>query len=94
MFGPRYSEEELRDQLREIELQLEALPNRSENIVRAQELIEELKAQDASVEEIDAALAENQLPPLVEVGRATKDSLLPMWKLNRKRRKLERRLGE
>ncbi|WP_167141840.1 hypothetical protein [Canibacter zhoujuaniae] len=94
MFGSRRSKDELLACLHDIEAQLAALPSQTEGNLRAQEAIERLKAEGVAVEEINVELAQHNLPSVEEVGKNVAASLFPLWKLNRKRRKLERQLAQ
>ena len=94
MFGSRRSKDELLTYLHDIEVQLAALPSQTEENMRAQEIIERLKADGVSIEEINVELAQHNLPSVDQVGKNTAASLFPLWKLNRQRRKLEKQLAQ
>lgn len=94
MFFSRKSRDELLMELGQVESQIGALPNQTDEVLRAQALIETLKAEHAPVEQIDAALAEQGLPSVADVGRAVAESLIPSAKLHHKRVRLEKQLAK
>lgn len=94
MLFSKKSKESLQSELGEIELKLKSLPTNAPEFLEAQDLIDTLKAENASTEQIDAALADKNLPSLVELGKTTAECLVPTWKLNYQRQKLEKQLSK
>lgn len=92
LFG-RKDATQLRCELDAVKAEIAALPSQTEENMRAQEIIERLKADGVSIEEINVELAQHTLPSVDQVGKNTAASLFPLWKLNRQRRKLEKRLA-
>lgn len=74
-------------ELGEVKLKIEALPTNAPEFLESQALNDTLKTENASTEQIDAALADKNLPSLVELGKTTVECLVPTWKLNYRHQK-------
>ena len=92
LYTRRTSIEELEAKLAQINETLRANELTSGAAARAGVVIEDLKRQKKSQQEIDRALAEQGLPSLQEVGQATVHNLYGYWKLNNQKLKLEKRI--
>lgn len=80
---------ELYDELVDIETSLENHPLTSGKMAEASILIEQMKEQGATQEEIDEGLTLQGLPSLVEVGKNTLLQSFSLWKLNHRKSKVE-----
>ena len=80
---------ELYDELVDIETSLENHPLTSGKIAEASILIEQMKEQGATQEEIDEALTRQGLPSLVEIGKSTLLQSFSLWKLSHRKSKVE-----
>ena len=80
---------ELYDELVDIETSLENHPLTSGKIAEAGIIIEQMKEQGATPEEIDAALTGQGLPSLVEIGKSTLLQSFSLWKLSHRKSKVE-----
>ena len=80
---------ELYDELVDIETSLENHPLTSGKITEANIIIEQMKEQGASQEEINEALIWQGLPSLVEIGKSTLTQSFSLWKLNHRKSKVE-----
>ena len=73
---------ELYDELVDIETSLENHPLTSGKIAEAGIIIEQMKEQGATQEEINEALIRQGLPSLVEIGKSTLTQSFSLWKLS------------
>lgn len=80
---------ELYDELVDIETSLENHPLTSGKIAEANILIEQMKEQGATQEEINEALTRQGLPSLVEMGKSILPQSFSFWKLNHRKSKVE-----
>lgn len=80
---------ELYDELVDIETSLENHPLTSGKIAEANIIIEQMKEQGATPEEINEALIRQGLPSLVEIGKSTLLQSFSFWKLNHRKSKVE-----
>ena len=80
---------ELYDELVDIETSLENHPLTSGKIAEAGIIIEQMKEQGATQEEINEALIRQGLPSLVEIGKSTLLQSFSFWKLNHRKSKVE-----
>ena len=80
---------ELYDELVDIETSLENHPLTSGKIAEANILVEQMKEQGATQEEINEALIRQGLPSLVEIGKSTLTQSFSLWKLNHRKLKVE-----
>jgi len=80
---------ELYDELVDIETSLENHPLTSGKIAEANIIIEQMKEQGATPEEINEALTRQGLPSLVEIGKSTLLQSFSLWKLNHRKLKVE-----
>ena len=80
---------ELYDELVDIETSLENHPLTSGKIAEANILVEQMKEQGATQEEIDEALIRQGLPSLVEIGKSTLLQSFSLWKLSHRKSKVE-----
>lgn len=80
---------ELYDELVDIETSLENHPLTSGKIAEAGIIIEQMKEQGATPEEINEALIQQRLPSLVEIGKSTLLQSFSLWKLNHRKLKVE-----
>ena len=80
---------ELYDELVDIETSLENHPLTSGKIAEANILVEQMKEQGATQEEINEALIRQRLPSLVEIGKSTLTQSFSLWKLNHRKSKVE-----
>lgn len=80
---------ELYDELVDIETSLENHPLTSGKIAEANIIIEQMKEQGATPEEINEALIQQGLPSLVEIGKSTLLQSFSLWKLNHRKLKVE-----
>ena len=80
---------ELYDELVDIEPSLENHPLTSGKIAEANILVEQMKEQGATQEEINEALIRQGLPSLVEIGKSTLTQSFSLWKLNHRKSKVE-----
>lgn len=80
---------ELYDELVDIETSLENHPLTSGKIAEANIIIEQMKEQGATPEEINEALIQQGLPSLVEIGKSTLTQSFSLWKLSRRKLKVE-----
>lgn len=80
---------ELYDELVDIETSLENHPLTSGKIAEAGIIIEQMKEQGATQEEINEALIRQGLPSLVEIGKSTLTQSFSLWKLSRRKLKVE-----
>ena len=80
---------ELYDELVDIEASLENHPLTSGKIAEAGIIIEQMKEQGATQEEINEALIRQGLPSLVEIGKSTLTQSFSLWKLNHRKSKVE-----
>lgn len=80
---------ELYDELVDIETSLENHPLTSGKIAEAGIIIEQMKEQGATQEEINEALIRQGLPSLVEIGKSTLLQSFSLWKLNHRKSKVE-----
>ena len=80
---------ELYDELVDIETSLENHPLTSGKIAEAGIIIEQMKEQGATQEEINEALIRQRLPSLVEIGKSTLLQSFSLWKLNHRKSKVE-----
>lgn len=80
---------ELYDELVDIETSLENHPLTSGKIAEANILIEQMKEQDATQEEINEALIGQGLPSLVEMGKSVLLQSFSLWKLSYRKSKVE-----
>ena len=80
---------ELYDELVDIETSLENHPLTSGKIAEAGIIIEQMKEQGATQEEIDEALTRQGLPSLVEIGKSTLLQSFSLWKLSHRKSKVE-----
>ncbi|MBT1035382.1 hypothetical protein KJY78_03320 [Canibacter sp. lx-45] len=92
MFGKKDSTQ-LRDELDAVKAEIAANPLSQDSVQKAQLLIEEMKA-DGREEEIDQELSNRHLPSLTEIGKLIAQHTFTLARLNRKRIKLERKLGD
>lgn len=79
---------ELYDELVDIETSLENHPLTSGKIAEAG-IIEQMKEQGATQEEINEALIRQGLPSLVEIGKSTLTQSFSLWKLSHRKSKVE-----
>lgn len=80
---------ELYDELVDIETSLENHPLTSGKMAEASILVEQMKEQGATQEEIDEALTRQGLPSLVEMGKNTLLQSFSLWKLSHRKSKVE-----
>lgn len=80
---------ELYDELVDIETSLENHPLISGKIAEANILVEQMKEQGATPEEIDETLTGQGLPSLVEIGKSTLLQSFSLWKLSHRKSKVE-----
>lgn len=80
---------ELYDELVDIETSLENHPLTSGKIAEANILVEQMKEQGATQEEINEALIGQGLPSLVEMGKSVLTQSFSFWKLNHRKSKVE-----
>lgn len=80
---------ELYDELVDIETSLENHPLTSGKIAEANILVEQMKEQGATQEEINEALIRQGLPSLVEIGKSTLLQSFSLWKLSHRKSKVE-----
>ena len=80
---------ELYDELVDIETSLENHPLTSGKIAEANIIIEQMKEQGATQEEINEALIRQGLPSLVEIGKSTLTQSFSLWKLSHRKSKVE-----
>ena len=80
---------ELYDELVDIETSLENHPLTSGKIAEANILVEQMKEQGATQEEINEALIRQGLPSLVEIGKSTLTQSFSLWKLSHRKSKVE-----
>ena len=80
---------ELYDELVDIETSLENHPLTSGKMAEANILIEQMKEQGATQEEINEALIRQGLPSLVEIGKSTLTQSFSLWKLSHRKSKVE-----
>ena len=80
---------ELYDELVDIETSLDNHPLTSGKIAEANIIIEQMKEQGATPEEINEALTRQGLPSLVEIGKSTLLQSFSLWKLSRRKLKVE-----
>ena len=80
---------ELYDELVDIETSLENHPLTSGKIAEANILVERMKEQGATQEEINEALIRQGLPSLVEIGKSTLTQSFSLWKLSHRKLKVE-----
>ena len=80
---------ELYDELVDIETSLENHPLTSGKIAEANILVEQMKEQGVTQEEINEALIRQGLPSLVEIGKSTLTQSFSLWKLNHRKSKVE-----
>ena len=80
---------ELYDELVDIETSLENHPLTSGKIAEANILVEQMKEQGATQEEINEALIRQGLPSLVEIGKSTLTQSFSLWKLSHRKLKVE-----
>ena len=80
---------ELYDELVDIETSLENHPLTSGKIAEANIIVEQMKEQGATQEEINEALIRQGLPSLVEIGKSTLLQSFSLWKLNHRKSKVE-----
>lgn len=80
---------ELYDELVDIETSLENHPLTSGKIAEANIVVEQMKEQGATPEEIDEALTGQGLPSLVEIGKSTLLQSFSFWKLSHRKSKVE-----
>ena len=80
---------ELYDELVDIETSLENHPLTSGKIAEANILVEQMKGQGATQEEINEALIRQGLPSLVEIGKSTLTQSFSLWKLSHRKSKVE-----
>ena len=73
----------------DIETSLENHPLTSGKIAEANIIIEQMKEQGATPEEINEALIQQGLPSLVEIGKSTLLQSFSLWKLNHRKLKVE-----
>lgn len=64
-------------------------PLTSGKIAEANIIIEQMKEQGATPEEINEALIQQRLPSLVEIGKSTLLQSFSLWKLNHRKLKVE-----
>ena len=76
---------ELYDEL----VDLENHPLTSGKIAEANILVEQMKEQGATQEEINEALIRQGLPSLVEIGKSTLTQSFSLWKLSHRKLKVE-----
>lgn len=80
---------EFYDELVDIETSLENHPLTSGKIAEAGIIIEQMKEQGATQEEINEALIRQGLPSLVEIGKSTLTQSFSLWKLSHRKSKVE-----
>ena len=80
---------ELYDELVDIETSLDNHPLTSGKIAEANIIIEQMKEQGATPEEINEALIQQGLPSLVEIGKSTLTQSFSLWKLSHSKLKVE-----
>lgn len=80
---------ELYDELVDIETSLENHPLTSGKIAEANIIVEQMKEQGATPEEIDEALTGQGLPSLAEIGKSTLLQSFSLWKLSHRKSKVE-----
>ena len=80
---------DLYDELVDIETSLDNHPLTSGKIAEANIIIEQMKEQGATPEEINEALIQQRLPSLVEIGKSTLLQSFSLWKLNHRKLKVE-----
>ena len=80
---------ELYDELVDIETSLENHPLTSGKMAEASILVEQMKEQGATQEEINEALIRQGLPSLVEIGKSVLTQSFSLWKLNHRKSKVE-----
>ena len=85
-------EAELRSELAAVKAEIAANPLSQDRVQEAQSLIEEMKANGREAE-IDHELAKRDLPSVVEIGSLVAQNMLALARLNKKRVKLEKKLG-
>lgn len=91
LFGKRDKTQLLVD-LDAVKAEIAANPLSQDDVLEAQSLIEEMKA-DGRETEIDQELANRHLPSAAEIGKLIAQHAFALARLNRKRIKLERKLG-
>ncbi|WP_167141856.1 hypothetical protein [Canibacter zhoujuaniae] len=84
---------QLRAELEAVKREIAASPLSQDSVQEAQALIEEMKA-DGREAEIDQELAHRHLPSAREIGTLIAQHTFALIRLNRKRIKLERKLGD
>ena len=92
MFFGRKDITQLRSELDVVKEEIAANPLSKDCVQEAQSLIEEMKA-DGRETEIDEELANRHLPSVIEVGKLVAQHTFALARLNRKRIKLEHKLG-
>nr|DAG19122.1 MAG TPA: hypothetical protein [Caudoviricetes sp.] len=91
MFG-RKDKAQLLAELDAVKTKIAANPLSHDDVLEAQSLIEEMKA-DGRAAEIDQELANRHLPSAAEIGKLIAQHAFALTRLKRKRIKLERKLG-
>ena len=91
MFG-RKDKAQLLAELDAVKTKIATNPLSQNDVLEAQSLIEEMKA-DGRAAEIDQELTNRHLPPTAEIGKLIAQHAFALTRLNRKRIKLERKLG-
>ena len=79
-------------ELDEVNRRIAEHPFASEPTRKANQLVEDLKAQNRDAEQINSALEKEGLPRLEELGKTTAKGLFGWSLLHRRKRKLERRI--
>lgn len=93
MFFRKKDKTELRYELDAVKAEIAAHPLSQDSIQQAQALIEEMRANGRDTE-IEDELAKRHLPPAEEIGKLVAGHALSLARLNRKRIKLETKLGD
>ncbi len=91
MFGRRRTPPTLRAELADVEALIAAHPLASPRIRAAHDVVE--RGRTAGAAEIDRRLADDGLPSTEELGRLQVAGTWSWWRLHRKKRTLERRIG-
>ena len=91
MFGRRRTHSALRAELAEVETLIAAHPLASARIRAAHDVVADGRSVDPT--EVDRRLADDGLPGTEELGRVQLAGLWSWWKLHRRKRKLEHRVG-
>ncbi|MGV9183997.1 hypothetical protein [Arcanobacterium canis] len=88
----RRDPEQIRRDLDDVKQQISENPLSGSAVVKASEVMERLKSEGRE-EEIDSQLAEQGLPNSEHVGKLVLQNSFTLARLNKKRRKLEKKLA-